>query len=348
MAKKKIDLHNIELPTLPLNVLASRAALYHNNHLPAPPKPGLRETLGNPQNDLPDDWKYTHPLRARESSEPLFLRQIEVQYLQRTLRSVREALEAQNHPEAEIEQAIMGAIELTYPHLLGVHLTSPVNEPNPPMLTLKAVKERGWTDALIRKYLPTPDALKDNPMYKRAAPMKLYRLSRVEAAETTPEFTAAFEKILEARPAARNAVQKAVETKRQQLLSYVQRLEIVVPVLARDDLLQQARWHYNDRNRERERFADGSSDPAFLRRITVNFVRHRLTEYEDELYRLFGRVGTADGYRALSIKVYTAIAEAYPYLADECRRQANDKGVGLSEQIGTAVPERAPSTPDQH
>jgi hypothetical protein len=50
------------------------------------------------------------------------------------------------------------------------------------------LKERGWTEAMIRDLLGEPDRYVDNPHYKSAGQMRLWRLQRVEAAEAAPEF----------------------------------------------------------------------------------------------------------------------------------------------------------------
>src|ERR1700689_2097341 len=52
------------------------------------------------------------------------------------------------------------------------------------------LKERGWTEAMIRDLLGDPDLLVDNPHYKSGGPMRLWRLQRAEAAEASPEFAA--------------------------------------------------------------------------------------------------------------------------------------------------------------
>jgi hypothetical protein len=52
------------------------------------------------------------------------------------------------------------------------------------------LKERGWTEAMIRDLLGDPDLLVDNPHYKSGGPMRLWRLQRAEAAEAGPEFAA--------------------------------------------------------------------------------------------------------------------------------------------------------------
>ena len=51
------------------------------------------------------------------------------------------------------------------------------------------LKDRGWTDTMIRDLLGDPDLTVDNPHYKSAAPMRLWRLQRAETAEASPEFT---------------------------------------------------------------------------------------------------------------------------------------------------------------
>ena len=56
------------------------------------------------------------------------------------------------------------------------------------------LKDRGWTESMIRDLLGEPDLRVDNPHYKTAAPMRLWRLQRAEAVEPTPEFATARER----------------------------------------------------------------------------------------------------------------------------------------------------------
>jgi hypothetical protein len=48
------------------------------------------------------------------------------------------------------------------------------------LLGTVALKARGWTGTLIRRFLPTPDRTKVNPHYRSGPPMRLYDLARVE------------------------------------------------------------------------------------------------------------------------------------------------------------------------
>ena len=81
---------------------------------------------------------------------------------------------------------------------------------------------------------------------------------------------------------------------------------------------------YYDRGHEYEP-ASRDSSPEFLQRITVNHLRHNLSNYEARLDALFGRVGKQEAYRILNAKIYERIAAEYPMLKEECERQLRRK-----------------------
>src|SRR5262249_31690678 len=71
----------------------------------------------------------------------------------------------------------------------------------PGRLNRKQLKDRGWTEGLIKRFLPTSDGSKGG--YPRSAGrVKLYRFDRVVAIEQTEEFRAAREKATSRRRAA--------------------------------------------------------------------------------------------------------------------------------------------------
>lgn len=193
------------------------------------------------------------------------------------------------------------------------------------LLAAPALKERGWTEGLMKRFLGEPDELRDNPRYRSAAPLRLYAAQRVEAAEATPEFAAA------RKGSARRSVsaEKAAETRRTRLLAEVDALQVTVPALPRSKLLNAAIQAYNDYNSEyafdRNDFyyvpATAASDDAFLTRIQVNYLRHTLSRYDRHLEDVAGKTGVAEAVCRIREKVYAAIAEAYPEFADECHRQ---------------------------
>jgi hypothetical protein len=192
-------------------------------------------------------------------------------------------------------------------------------------LTVPTLKARGWTATLIRDYLGAPDSSCPNPYYQSAAPMRLYARARVEAVEASPAWPTLQEQVARRKAAAA----KAVETKTQRLWDYLDELEITVPVMSLPLLTEQACAHYNDWQSVRERWdaqeATPASNPSFLERISVNYLRHRLSAYEQELARLFGKVGVREAYLEVNDMVYEAIATAYPTLAAECARQLQTK-----------------------
>ncbi len=55
-------------------------------------------------------------------------------------------------------------------------------------ITKTDLKNRGWTDGAIAKFLGNPDLTKRNPHYRSASPMQLFSITRIEVVEATPEF----------------------------------------------------------------------------------------------------------------------------------------------------------------
>ena len=192
-------------------------------------------------------------------------------------------------------------------------------------LTLRSVKERGWTASLIERFLGDPDAEAPNPRYPKAAPMKLYNLSRVEQAERSPEWLAATTALANRRAGAA----KAVETKRAKLMECIEAMAVTVTVVSGKDLLKRAINSYNDRQFafDRDGYADESSDSEFLERIQVNHIRHHLTSYDLALEEAAGQVGVMEAVRLIRKKIYTAIADAYPQFSEECGRQLQYRGI---------------------
>jgi hypothetical protein len=188
------------------------------------------------------------------------------------------------------------------------------------LLTKTQLKARGWTDKLIASLLGQPDQTRSNPYYRSGPEMQLYCLQRIEAAEALSEF----QQGTADRAKRKEAARKAVVTKRAQIESYVESVEIIVPQFDKDELIKTACDHWNARQQDEGRFgefASTSSDTSFLARIVVNLLRHHMTAYEEHLAMIAGRVGTDKAYLAIKEKVLKAIAHAYPWLADECLRQ---------------------------
>ena len=185
--------------------------------------------------------------------------------------------------------------------------------------------ERGWTNKLMKNFLPEPDETKLNPHYKSGPPMLLFKIQTIQEIEQTESFQKAKHKTEKRKRAA----QKAVEKKRDKLNDYLGTLKIEVPIYSKTNLVSLACKHYNEIQQQREAeglatcglIATPASDPQFLRRICVNYLRHCLTSYEVYLDKISGKVGFAEGYETIRRIIFDQIAVGYPWLAEECKRQ---------------------------
>jgi len=193
------------------------------------------------------------------------------------------------------------------------------------------IKERGWTQTIITSLAGNPDKLVDNPHYKKAAPMCLYDLDRIEKIEATEVFKSQIKKS-EGR---KISAKKAVGTKCDSLFRIVAAWNIAVPDIPLEKVYRRAiksfnQWQYDKQWRYESYDGSGeqasiNSDPAFLARIAVNYIRHELTGYDQQLECLFGKTGKAGGYMILNHKIYHAIADKWPALREESERQFVNK-----------------------
>lgn len=186
---------------------------------------------------------------------------------------------------------------------------------------------RGWTDSMIRKFLPSEDANLPNPKYVNAGdPMKLYERKRVERIESSDEFQDA-KRASEKR---KISAQKAVETKRSKLDAYVRGLKIEVPMMEKETLISEARQNFRTLCRpDSVRQSD--------ERKCVNYLRHCCTKYETELEAIAGKTGAKSAYYEIKEKVLCAIADHYDWLAEECDRQMDEMNLERRESFKNSM-----------
>ena len=201
-------------------------------------------------------------------------------------------------------------------------------------LTRPELRERGWTDGLIKRLLGEPDKLSPNPHYRSGPKMVLYLLSRVESIEAKHQEV--LDDAGQKRARRHDAAQKAVKTKRlrtkQKSLAAIKPLER----LPLPELVQCACDSYNKlplrrKTRQRDDWEDDwdyrekkeaspDSDRLFLDRICVNYLRHVILDYDVAIDQT-EMVGGREVYQPVRRKVFVEIARAYTELAEECRRQ---------------------------
>ena len=184
-------------------------------------------------------------------------------------------------------------------------------------ITKQELKKRGWTEGAIIKFLGEPDQLKKNPHHATGPSMQLFNLARVEEHELSKSFISWKEKTELSRKQARARALEHAQRKREELQDYIDKLEIDIPKMKRDQLVCLAVDHYNDLHMARgnyDKCATKNDDLSFIARITANMLRHHFSDYENELNRLFGKVGREEGYIRLRQRVMNRIYEVYPWI----------------------------------
>ncbi|WP_017236875.1 hypothetical protein [Streptomyces sp. SS] len=193
-------------------------------------------------------------------------------------------------------------------------------------VTFAGVRRRGWTDAMVRDLLGTPDVQGRDPRRWSLAPVRLYLLARVETVERTPEF-AETSVLSPARSAASAA---HARRRRAAVLAAIRTEPIEVPRLPGPELERRAVRHRHlltgrSPAPRRSPTAPPEAPPGVpagsLVRWQVSYLRHALSRYEALLDGLYGATGRGEAERLLRRRLYEAIAAAYPALAHECRRR---------------------------
>jgi hypothetical protein len=184
------------------------------------------------------------------------------------------------------------------------------------------LKSRGWTDRLIELFAGNPDRVVRNPYSSQSPDMKLYLISRIEGIEQQDNFKIELEKSL-VRQKRRKDV--AIKTKAK-TFDWVNSLP--KPEFESKDkskLIILACEHYNDLWSFRgkyDKIASPTDDVNFINRITVNYLRHACSDYEEYLFNSRGKVGANEARILIKLFILKSIGEFHPWLKQECNNQA--------------------------
>ncbi|MEU2183247.1 hypothetical protein [Streptomyces thermolilacinus] len=185
-------------------------------------------------------------------------------------------------------------------------------------VSLEGLRSRGWTDGMVRDLLGQPDVQGRSPRQAAGALVRLYLLARVEAVERAREFRVC----ARAGGAAGLAgARVAAEGRRRAVLATLRAEPIRVPILPPAELERRA-------VRYRREVGGAGADDGGTARWQVGYLRNALRSYDRLLDGLFAASGRAEAERLLRHRVYAAIAQAYPWLAEECRRRMDGGGGG--------------------
>lgn len=167
---------------------------------------------------------------------------------------------------------------------------------------------------MIADFLSEPQ-LVPNPHYRSAPPMQLWLLKDVERVMRTKRFKAAQEE----RATRSAGARKAVATKRQNTAEFVDAMIERIHVKRKDSASKEFRRHVLYGHELDGKIKDLPAE--VYERWAVNYIRHKLTRYDVELFSTKGKVGVAEEYLRYKEAVLDAIKQAYPEFADECEKQ---------------------------
>jgi len=186
-------------------------------------------------------------------------------------------------------------------------------------LNRSELRERGWTNRAIEQFLPEPERTEQNHYHRTGPPIESWRRSTVEATERTAEFIRWRQNSARRKAAAA----KAIRTK--QLMADISLMEVTVPIMDRETLLATAIVAAQDIAADHGDY-ECKPNPE---RAAVNYLRHECSNYEYKMRQIVGTCGTTKAIARLRGKlrgkIYAAIARAYPFLADECKVQAENR-----------------------
>jgi hypothetical protein len=185
-------------------------------------------------------------------------------------------------------------------------------EAGAPVFTMLELKERGWTEAMVRRLLGPPDATVPNPVFQSGVRIGLWRVDRVHAVQTTEEWARAVDAAHEQAEVRLRSTQR----RRDEALQVLDDLPVPLPDLDRNTLILEACDHYNRSGGRKGRpsgLASPERGPAFLNRICVDYLVARIPSPR----RVFGqlldqgiRIGYIEDRRRA--RVLDAIRQQYP------------------------------------
>lgn len=199
---------------------------------------------------------------------------------------------------------------------------------SPARLTANQIRRRGWTAPMMADLLGEPDEIARNHQGDAHPQMRLYDLERVIAAERSERFRsygtlpAGMSK---GRPVNPDREEERVSRLKRPV--HTPRLLTRFPEIDIDEVRRLAIGGYNNYVR-RTGQGDGIDMTAPLDaidRLTVNYVRHRFTSYDEGIRSIPRAKGSARALDVFRRAVYDAITEKWPELAQECFRQRGQR-----------------------
>lgn len=180
------------------------------------------------------------------------------------------------------------------------------------------IKNRKWTKGLINKFYPVPDVIKLYSRYKKGQLIKLYNIYKVIEIENSKEFKIEFNKLKNKRRILSEKMKKINEIKLQNTLDFIESINLkIVKIEDKKSLYNLALNNYNRLNPKKKLLVLEDVSEEFIKRITINYLRHNFTKYHKYLFKIDNAknmVGRKLAYKRLRYKINKLIFETYPYL----------------------------------
>lgn len=193
---------------------------------------------------------------------------------------------------------------------------------SPEYIQHSQLRVRGWSENMIRQHLGNPDLIQPHPFHAAAPRLRLYARSRVDSLETTLDLGARKDEAAQRLAGKLRQKQEKIDdlcTKCAAMPVHVRKLEPdLLHILALKNFELQARKRSKNTGAEAD---EPSDDKSFMDRVKVNYIRHFQTDYDQQLAEIIGKYGANEALKALRTRIYTAIGQAYPDLAEEAARQ---------------------------
>lgn len=113
------------------------------------------------------------------------------------------------------------------------------------------------------------------------------------------------------------------------VMKYLDARELGLPNFSKSDLIEKACAHYDPiliqdnltSPYPSSQKPDETSNPFFLERISVNYIKEYLSTFENKLAQVFGIEAVNKGYKHIQTRILMEIGTQYRWLAEECKRQ---------------------------
>lgn len=191
------------------------------------------------------------------------------------------------------------------------------------------LRDRGWTDAMISRFLPECDREANNPHYRCAPSMKLYSVSRVETIEASGDFL----EVLQKSCIRKERLARAAIEKKQRMTAYASTVDLGIPLMGRDDVLDAALATYNGLMDDlltvfgHSGIPEGYSpltrdaDPVFLASLSRSYLRSQAKDFRSRIIRNYGVKMVDEALAIIGSRISLKIDMLHPWIDDTLKDQ---------------------------